>query len=105
MRGIGETAMSGKQIRILEVIHLRLARVGPGELPELIDEVVRTAGEDGIRVYRHNRIESDLLIHLHRAVEEGADRPSDTGSRLVALLREHGIVEHSVWVQHERRTA
>jgi hypothetical protein len=32
-------------------------------------------------------------------VEPRTDRPSELGLRLAALLRFHGIVEHSVWVQ------
>ena len=97
--------MRRTQIGILEVIHLRLARIGPGELTELITEVVRAAGEEGTRVYRHSRIETDLLVHLHREVESGGEGPSELGARLVSLLRDHGIVEHSVWVQQPGRTA
>lgn len=78
---------------------MRLARIHPGELEELIAEVVRAGEEEGVHVYRHSRIDTDLLVQLRREVEEGADGPSDLGSRLVSLLRDHGIVEHSVWVQ------
>jgi hypothetical protein len=97
--------MRGRQIRVLEIIHLRLASIGPGELAELISEVDRVTEGAGVRVYRHSRIETDLLVHLHREVEEGADAPSELGSLLVSLLRDHGIVEHSVWVQHPGRAA
>jgi hypothetical protein len=96
--------MPRKQIEILEIIHLRLSRSGPGELAELIGEVVRVGREQGVRVYRHSRIETDLLVHLHRDVEENSGGPSELGSRLVSLLRDHGIVEHSVWIQHSGRT-
>jgi len=87
------------QIRTLEVIHLRLARLHPGELEELIAEVVRAGDEEGVHVYRHSRIDTDLLVQLHRQGEEGAECPSDLGSRLVSLLRDRGIVEHSVWIE------
>lgn len=95
--------MPREQFGILEIIHLRLSRSGPGELAELIEEVVRVGREEGVRVYRHTRIETDLLVHLHRAVEDGSGGPSELGSRLFSLLRDHGIVEHSVWIQHPRR--
>lgn len=97
--------MGRRQIRVLEIIHLRLARIGSGELKELVAEVVRAAEEEGVRVYQHSRIETDLLVHLHREVEEGCDDPSELGARLVSLLRDHGIVEHSVWVENPGRTA
>ena len=96
--------MHRKPIRILEIIHLRLSRSEPGELAELVGEVAREGRTEGVRVYRHTRIETDLLVHLHRDAEERADGPSELGSRLVALLRDHGIVEHSVWTQYPGRT-
>ena len=95
--------MPGSQIRTLEVIHLRLAGMRPGELEELIAEVVRAGEEEGVQVYRHSRIDTDLLVQLRRQGEEGAGGPSELGSRLVSLLRDHGIVEHSVWVEQSGR--
>lgn len=97
--------MRRTQFGILEVIRLRLARVGPGELTELIAEVVRAGDEEGVRVYRHGRIETDLLVHVYRDEEEGDAGPSDLGAHLASLLQDHGIVEHSVWIPHPGRTA
>lgn len=96
--------MRRTQIGVLEVIHLRLARIGPGELTELIAEVGRAADEEGVRVYRHSRIETDLLVQIQRDGEDGDAAPSELGARLASLLRDHGIVEHSVWVPHPGRT-
>jgi hypothetical protein len=97
--------MRRRQIEILEVIHLRLTRIGAGELAELIAEVVRAAGEEGVRVYRHSRIETDLLVHVYRDEQDGDAGPSELGDSLVSLLRDHGIVEHSVWIPHPVRAA
>lgn len=91
--------MGRRQIRILEIIHLRLAAHGPELMAELTREVGSAGGDIALQVYRHSRVGTDLLIHLHRDVPEGADSPSDLGARLASLLREHGIVEHSVWVE------
>lgn len=91
--------MGTKQVRILEMIHLRLGTHRPELLADLAREVEQRGGENGLRVYRHGRIETDLLIHLHRRVPEGVASPSGLGSQLASLLREHGIVEHSVWVE------
>lgn len=100
-----EGTMQRTDIRILETIHLRLARIDTGELAEVIAEVAQAADEEGVRVYRHSRIETDLLVHLHREVDAGGEGPSELGARLVSQLRDHGIVEHSVWIQHPGRTA
>lgn len=91
--------MEAKGVRVLEVIHLRLAAHGPELLAELTREVGERSGENGLHVYRHSRVETDLLIHLERHVPEGLESPSGLGSQLASLLREHGIVEHSVWVE------
>lgn len=82
----------------LESLHLRLARTGTDELAELIADVLRAGGEGGVRVFRHTRIRTDLLILIHPHAEPSAfAAPSELGLRLVSLLRDHGIVDHSVW--------
>ena len=87
-------------MRILEVIHLRMM----GEAPEDLAGLVREAAEDAhdavqARVYRHARLEGDLLIHLHRNEAEESARASALGIRLASILRSHGLVDHSVWVE------
>ena len=84
----------------LEVIHLRLA----GENPKTLAGKIRTAVESSshptnMRIYRHGRVETDLVVHLHREMEEGGDRVTQLGTQLASMLRRYGIVEHSVWVE------
>lgn len=82
----------------LEIIHLRLA----GESPENLVDVIRMCiGDQGekmeIRIYRNMKLASDLVVHLIREAE-GKDREaSDIGIRLAALLKDHGMVAHSLW--------
>ena len=84
----------------LEVIHLRLAGVGPETLAESIRAAVEPSSEQTkMRIYRHGRVETDLVVHLHREVDEGGDRVSKLGTQLASMLRGYGIVEHSVWVE------
>jgi hypothetical protein len=84
----------------LEVIHLRLAGVSPETLAESIRAAVELSSEQTrIRIYRHGRVETDLVVHLHREVDGGDDRFSKLGTRLASMLRGYGIVEHSVWVE------
>lgn len=86
--------------RILEVIHLRLAGHDADALPQLIYEVVGRLPEMTVHVFRHSRVETDLLVHLHRESTEVVDTRSELGSRLASMLREHGLVEHSIWIEH-----
>jgi hypothetical protein len=84
----------------LEIIHLRLAGNDPGALVDMIHQSVGS-GVDSVvvRIYRNAKLETDLAVHLHRQVTEWDGRASDVGTRLTALLREYGMVEHSVWVE------
>jgi hypothetical protein len=87
-------------MKTLEIIHLRLA----GERPRNLAEIIRrSAGPElgwiRIRIYEHYRVSSDLAIHIRKdAVGPGPD-VSDVGIRLASMLREYGMVEHSVWTE------
>ncbi len=90
--------MSRDEVEHLETIHLRLARMGTDELAELIRDVLRAGEEEGVRVFHHTRIGTDLLVVVHpRAEASDFVAASELGLRLVSLLRDHGIVDHSVW--------
>ena len=87
-------------MKTLEIIHLRLA----GDSPQtLIDAIRKSIGSEPAlmetRVYRHTRLRTDLAVHLRREATRRNDCASDIGIRLAALLREYGMVEHSVWVE------
>ena len=86
-------------MRTLEVIHLRLAGDDPERLAEVARASVGGPSEGAaVRIYRHARVENDLLVHIERENGEGTDRASDLGVELATLLRQYGLVEHSVWV-------
>jgi N-methylhydantoinase B/oxoprolinase/acetone carboxylase alpha subunit len=85
-------------MRWLEIIHLRLAGKNPGALVDAIRKTV-DSGTDSmeVRIYRHAKLETDLIVHLHRNAAGGTENTSDLGARLASVLREYGMVEHSVW--------
>lgn len=87
-------------MKTLEIIHLRLA----GDSPQTLVDVIRKSVSSEpdcieVRIYRHARLATDLVVHLHREVTGRSDQASDVGTRLASLLREYGMVEHSVWVE------
>jgi len=85
-------------MRWLEIIHLRLAGENPGALVDAIRKTVDSGTDSmGVRIYRHAKLESDLIVHLHRNAAGATGRASDLGARLASVLREYGMVEHSVW--------
>jgi hypothetical protein len=89
-------------MKTLETLHLRMA--GP-DSDDPIEFIRRTADPSGagpvLPVYSHSTIQGDFLVHIPRKGPDGGNRPSELGLRLASLLRAHGLVEHSVWVQEE----
>jgi len=86
----------------LEMIHLRMS----GKDPETLEEIIRAtleadARSPDLRIYRHARVEGDLLIQIHRRGADGRDEPSELGLRLASILRAYGMVGHAVWVRRE----
>ena len=84
----------------VEIIHLRMA----GESPQaLVDVIRKSVGSQpdlvDLRIYRHAKVETDLVVHLHRAMTQQSDRVCECGERLASMLRAYGMVEHSVWVE------
>ena len=84
----------------LEVIHLRMAGESPQALVDVIRKSVGSQPDSvDVRVYRHTKLETDLLVHLHRPMTQQSDCPCECGERLASMLRAYGMVEHSVWVE------
>ena len=93
-------------MKILEVIHLRMAGGDLSELAHVVRATVADAADaPDVRIYRQPRVEGDLLIHLHRDGNDQKDEPSALGLRLASLLRICGMVRHSVWVGGEEQNS
>ena len=87
---------------ILETLHLRMAG---GDLDEIVDLVRKAIGHPGgspsVSVYRHSKVQGDLLVQVVRDGPSREAAPSELGIGLASLLRTHGLVEHSVWESPE----
>ncbi len=83
----------------LEIVHLRMGTV----LPEsLIDEIrnlpLQQKSDSNITVYQRDGLNSDLSVHIsHPAGNK--ELPSSQGTLVAYTLREHGMVDHSVWTE------
>ncbi len=89
-------------MKTLEIIHLRLGGNRQHDLIEVIRKSI--AAEDDsreARIYRHAKLETDLAVHLHHEFSRESDQASNLGVRIASALREHGIVEHSMWVEED----
>jgi len=86
----------------LEIVQLRLSRPRPSGLVRELRRQAAASGEsEGLSIYRHSTVASDLGIHLRFEMDEHETAPSDLGHRLAEMLREHGMVEHTVWIEAE----
>ena len=83
----------------LETLHLRMVGDDLDDLVRVVRRAVESQGDTHrVRVYRHSRVQGDLLVHLYRDGSSRTDTPSELGLQLAALLRMHGLLEHSVWL-------
>ena len=90
-------------MKLIEIITLR----SPGRInTQFVNELVKQAESDtpkeleGIRIYHHSVVETDLSIHLHWKSEPGSQHhKSPLGLKFSYALRNLGLLNHSVWVE------
>ena len=88
----------------LEIIQLRLAGIVPANLLNDIRRSVLTGTEtDTVGIYFHATIPTDLIIHIQTETKTRDTHTSDFGLRLAAVLREYGMVQHTVWIEDQRK--
>jgi hypothetical protein len=84
----------------LEIIHARLTSNYPSGLFEDIHCSMAAAGVSlSVRVYQHATVAGDICIHLGSQTESADTQPSDLGIHIAEALRDHGMVEHAVWLE------
>jgi len=89
-------------VRRLEIIHLRWTGPRSTDVLKAIRETLIGLGARGrVEVYRHEAVPTDVGIHLRHGGDQTDPDLAILGTRLVAALREVGMVEHSVWIGQE----
>ena len=68
-------------------------------LQNLINEVNKEGRQQEIKVYNHLTLETDLSIHLINISKMAKACGSPLGLDLTSALKEHGLVNHSVWIE------
>jgi hypothetical protein len=67
------------------------------DVPALLEELAEEREILSITIYRHEELETDWSIHLQFVSDSDRAGRSQTGIRLASLLKEYGIVHHSIW--------
>lgn len=74
------------------------AKILAKTMQELMADVARrSAGDDDIRVFHRENIETDICIFLFHNEKKSRAGGSLLGLRLAAALKELGLVYHTVW--------
>ncbi len=89
-----------------EVIRVRLAgssaEILDATLQDLMNEVAIESEHEAIRVFRHEKLDSDICIVLFHCGEKTRTGGSLLGLHLVDALKEVGLVNHTIWSEIER---
>jgi len=88
-------------MRWIEVVQLRAAESNQALLDSRLKELVKGSNRENkqpcIMVYRRAVIPMDYSIHILHDEGEVENMGSPLGLHLVAVLREFGLVNHSIW--------
>ena len=88
-------------MKYLEIIELRSVTKNKGILISQIEQILydlrREFKEKDVHSYSRIQIETDYSIHLFHEAETVTPCGSEIGLRLATILREYGLVNHSIW--------
>ncbi len=90
-------------VKWLEVIKLRSA----GNLEKLLEVLratARSAQSPGLiemKTYRHTALETDLMVHLFWESDRPGQKGSPLGHQLSRVMREFGLIDHSLWIEEK----
>jgi len=73
------------------------AKILTKTMQDLMADAARSAGNDDIRVFQRENIETDICIVLFHNEKKSRAGGSPLGLRLAAALKELGLVYHTVW--------
>ena len=89
-----------------EVIMVRSAgsdaQILDATLKDLMNDVVIEAEHETIRVFRREKLDSDICIVLFHREKKTRLGGSPLGLHLVSALKEVGLVNHKIWSEIER---
>jgi len=73
------------------------AKILAKTLQDLMADVAERDGSDNIRIFYRENIETDICIVLFPSEEKVKTGGSSLGIRIVASLKEVGLVHHTIW--------
>ncbi|MFC1651220.1 hypothetical protein ACFL2X_06585 [Candidatus Latescibacterota bacterium] len=90
-------------MRWLEIIELRSTTSNWETMATQIQQMITDLNKDtenkSLTAYSHAMIENDFSIHLTHESCGVEKNGSSLGLHLASVLREYGMVKHSVWIE------
>jgi len=87
----------------VEIINLRVAETNQEQLEQKLSELLSKVDHDdglcSVKSYHNAVVKSDLSIHLHWKSGKVDLQGSKTGLCLMHILKNFGLISHSVWVE------
>jgi hypothetical protein len=71
-------------------------------LQNLMNDVARNAKHESIRVFRREKLNTEICIVLFHSGKKTKTGGSPLGLHLVAALKDVGLVNHTIWSEIER---
>ncbi len=78
------------------------AKILAATLQNLMNDVVRNARHESVRVFRREKLDSDICIVLFHTGKKTKTGGSPLGLHIVAALNEVGLVNHTIWSEIDR---
>ncbi|HYA14611.1 MAG TPA: hypothetical protein VEF33_09765 [Syntrophales bacterium] len=89
----------------MEIIKLRIAEKTQESVEKEIEELIKDLSNNGnmknIKLYHNALVDNDLSVHLHWESGKAEPQGSATGLCLVHVLKEFGLISHTVWVERD----
>ncbi len=87
----------------MEVINLQTAEKNLEFIEPMLMKLITEIGGKGdmetIKIYRNVLVENDACIHIHWASKRAEPQGSAAGLCMAHILKEFGMVCHSVWIE------
>ena len=91
-------------MRWFEIIELRHVnnkrKILEADLKSLIEELNTETDQPTISIYSRIAEDSEFCIHFHHNSKCIKNNGSQLGLQLVSTLKDYGLINHKVWVEH-----
>jgi hypothetical protein len=88
-------------MRWIEIIDIRSLRFPQAllelDLQALMAELATEKQVTRVEIYWHGELETDYSVHIHYRSDSDRVGRSQFGLHIVSLLKEFGLVHHSIW--------